>query len=421
MLAAPLTPDTQGIIGEAAIAALKPGAWVINVARGELVDERALARALRDGRLGGAVLDTFREEPLPASSPLYDLPNVILTPHTSWSSTRVLDRSVGLFCENLRRYAAGRAAGQRRRPDRGVLTEASASSGGDRHNQPMQIAIVGLAGAGKTTVFNTLTRGHAETGGYGGLQLNVGVVKVPDERLGRLAEVFHPKKIVHADVTYVDLPAPPASSEGRVGTDELPAEHLARLREADALIHVVRAWDDAAHPHAVGVRGPGPRPRAARPRVHARRPRDDRPPPGAAQCRRRPPRHAGGARGERARGGDPRAAQGRARGRAARSATRPSTRTSEKAIRGFRFLTQKPVLVLLNVGEGDLARRTGADRADHGGLRPPPRDGRRAVGEDRDGAGRARARRGGGVHGGARARRVEPRPGHRACPTGWSA
>ena len=70
----------------------------------------------------------------------------------------------------------------------------------------MQIAIVGLAGCGKTTVFNTLTRGHAETGGYGGLQLNVGVVKVPDERLDRLAEVFKPKKIVHADVTYVDLP-----------------------------------------------------------------------------------------------------------------------------------------------------------------------------------------------------------------------
>lgn len=107
VLAAPLTLDTRGLIGDEAIARLKPGAWVINVARGELVDERALGRALRDGRLGGAVLDTFREEPLPPSSPLYDLPNVILTPHTSWSSTRVLDRSVDLFCENLRLYAAG--------------------------------------------------------------------------------------------------------------------------------------------------------------------------------------------------------------------------------------------------------------------------------------------------------------------------
>ena len=81
----------------------------------------------------------------------------------------------------------------------------------------MQIAIVGLAGSGKTTVFNTLTRGDAQTGGFGGMELHVGVVKVPDERLDRLAAIFHPKKIVHADVTYVDLPAPPASSEGRVG------------------------------------------------------------------------------------------------------------------------------------------------------------------------------------------------------------
>ena len=92
----------------------------------------------------------------------------------------------------------------------------------------MQIAIVGLAGSGKTTVFNTLTRGHAETGGYGGVTLNVGVVKVPDERLDKLAEIFKPKKIVTADVTYVDLPAPPASSEGRVGTEELPADYACR-------------------------------------------------------------------------------------------------------------------------------------------------------------------------------------------------
>src|SRR3954464_6459415 len=116
----------------------------------------------------------------------------------------------------------------------------------------MPTAIVGLAGAGKTTVFNTLTRGTAQTGGYGGLQLNVGVVKVPDERLDRLAELFRPKKNRHADVTHVDLPAPPASSDGRVGTEELPAEHLARLREADALIHVVRAWDDPSFPHPAG-------------------------------------------------------------------------------------------------------------------------------------------------------------------------
>jgi phosphoglycerate dehydrogenase-like enzyme len=107
VLATPLTPETESMINEQTLALMKPGAWLINVARGRLVDERALLRALRDGSLGGAVLDTFREEPLPSNSPFYDLPNAIVTPHTSWSSGRVLDRSVELFCDNLRRYASG--------------------------------------------------------------------------------------------------------------------------------------------------------------------------------------------------------------------------------------------------------------------------------------------------------------------------
>ena len=218
----------------------------------------------------------------------------------------------------------------------------------------MQIAIVGLASAGKTTVFNTLTRGHAETGGYGALQLNVGVVKVPDARLERLADLFHPKKVVHADVTYVDLPAPPTSSEGRVGTDELPAEHMARLREADALIHVVRAWDDAAHPHPAGSVDPA---------------RDieqldlefmlaD-----LAMIERRLERlNAGGGRhGTPAeREANEREGQILVRLKAVLEGDRPIRDEAldaddEKAIRGFRFLTQKPVLILVNVGEGDLA------------------------------------------------------------------
>jgi len=107
VLAAPLTPETEDMIDAEALAGMKASAWLINVARGRLIDERALLNALRDGRLGGAVLDTFRDEPLPPTSPFYDLPNVIVTPHTSWSSGRVLDRSVELFCDNLRRYAAG--------------------------------------------------------------------------------------------------------------------------------------------------------------------------------------------------------------------------------------------------------------------------------------------------------------------------
>jgi phosphoglycerate dehydrogenase-like enzyme len=107
VLAAPLTPQTEDMINDETLALVKPGAWLINVARGRLIDERALLRALREGPLGGAVLDTFREEPLASMSSFYDLPNVIVTPHTAWSSGRVLDRSVELFCDNLRRFATG--------------------------------------------------------------------------------------------------------------------------------------------------------------------------------------------------------------------------------------------------------------------------------------------------------------------------
>jgi phosphoglycerate dehydrogenase-like enzyme len=107
VLALPLTRETENLIDGAALAAMKRGAWLINVARGGLVDERALVRALNEGRIGGAVLDTFREEPLSPDSPFYDLPNVIVTPHTSWSSGRVLDRTIELFCDNLVRFAAG--------------------------------------------------------------------------------------------------------------------------------------------------------------------------------------------------------------------------------------------------------------------------------------------------------------------------
>ncbi len=217
----------------------------------------------------------------------------------------------------------------------------------------MQIAIVGLAGSGKTTVFNTLTRGHAETGGFGGLQLNVGVVKVPDDRLDQLAAIFKPKKLVQADVTYADLPAPPASSAGRIGTEELPPEHLARLRDSDALLHVVRAFDDPALPHPAGSVDPW---------------RDlgnldvefilaD-----LAVVERRLDRlRATGRHGTPAeREANEREEVVLRELHGALSAGLPIRDTAldadaEKAIRGFRFLTQKPVLVLLNVGEGDIA------------------------------------------------------------------
>jgi len=107
VLAAPLTPETEGMIDEAAVGAMKRDAWLINVARGRLVDDTALIRALRDNRIGGAALDTFRDEPLPPGSAYWELPNVILTPHTAWSSARVLDRSIDLFCDNLVRFSRG--------------------------------------------------------------------------------------------------------------------------------------------------------------------------------------------------------------------------------------------------------------------------------------------------------------------------
>ncbi len=109
VLAAPLTPETEGMIDEAAIGSMKKDAWLINVARGRLIDDTALLRGLRDHRIGGAALDTFRDEPLPPGSPYWDLPNVILTPHTAWSSARVLDRSIDLFCDNLLRFGRGEA------------------------------------------------------------------------------------------------------------------------------------------------------------------------------------------------------------------------------------------------------------------------------------------------------------------------
>jgi ribosome-binding ATPase len=217
----------------------------------------------------------------------------------------------------------------------------------------MQIAIVGLAGAGKTTVFNTLTRGNVQTGGFGGMELHVGVVKVPDERLDRLAAIFHPRKIVHADVTYVDLPAPPASSEGRIGTEELPAEHLARLRDSDALLHVVRAWDDPHHPHPAGS-------------VDAWRDLEqldlefvlaD-----LAMVDRRLERlHGSGRHGTPAeRESNEREAAilerlrvGLVVGQPIRDAVLDAD--EERALRGFGFLSQKPLLLLLNVGEADLA------------------------------------------------------------------
>ena len=103
----PLTRATEGILDEEALARMKKGACLINIARGRLIREEALVRALESGRLAGAGLDVFSEEPLPESSPLYRLPGVILTPHVGGLHPHYLDRATSLLIVNLGRYLKG--------------------------------------------------------------------------------------------------------------------------------------------------------------------------------------------------------------------------------------------------------------------------------------------------------------------------
>jgi phosphoglycerate dehydrogenase-like enzyme len=87
---------------------MKPTATLINVARGRIVDEAALIRALEDGIIGGACLDVFAVEPLPETSPLWDMPNVFITPHNSGVSPSNMERAMSMFVENLARYVQGK-------------------------------------------------------------------------------------------------------------------------------------------------------------------------------------------------------------------------------------------------------------------------------------------------------------------------
>jgi D-2-hydroxyacid dehydrogenase (NADP+) len=102
-LTCPLTPETEGLIGEAQLAAMKPSAYLVNVARGRVVQEEPLLRALRAGRIAGAGLDTFHEEPLPPDSPFWTFDNVVITPHTAGETQRYEANIVDLLIENLAR------------------------------------------------------------------------------------------------------------------------------------------------------------------------------------------------------------------------------------------------------------------------------------------------------------------------------
>jgi phosphoglycerate dehydrogenase-like enzyme len=108
VIAAPETPETKHLMGEPQLARMKPGARLINVARGSLLDESALVRALSSGALGGAALDVAETEPLPPESPLWKAPNLFITPHTSAISDRLWNRQTSLFMELLERWFDGR-------------------------------------------------------------------------------------------------------------------------------------------------------------------------------------------------------------------------------------------------------------------------------------------------------------------------
>lgn len=108
VLALPLTPETKGLIGEAELRSMKPTAYLINIARGEIVDEAALVRALEEGWIAGAGLDVFATEPLPSESRLWELPNVVFSPHIAGGMEDYVQRATEVFCENLRRYLDGK-------------------------------------------------------------------------------------------------------------------------------------------------------------------------------------------------------------------------------------------------------------------------------------------------------------------------
>ena len=107
VVAAPLTPDTRGLVSAAAIAAMKPSAVMINVGRGAVIDEPALIEALRHKRIRGAALDVFEQEPLPAGHPLYGLDNLLLSPHCADHTQTWIDDAMQFYCSNLERFIRG--------------------------------------------------------------------------------------------------------------------------------------------------------------------------------------------------------------------------------------------------------------------------------------------------------------------------
>ena len=107
VVALPLTPETRGFLGEEQFKAMKRTAFLINIARGQIVQEEALVRALREGWIAGAAVDVFAQEPLPPESEMWEVPNLIVTPHMAGNFSAYLDRVMDILRENLRRFVAG--------------------------------------------------------------------------------------------------------------------------------------------------------------------------------------------------------------------------------------------------------------------------------------------------------------------------
>ncbi|HET6380507.1 MAG TPA: DUF933 domain-containing protein [candidate division Zixibacteria bacterium] len=220
----------------------------------------------------------------------------------------------------------------------------------------MQVTIVGLPGAGKTTVFNALTGGHAETGGFSGGRAapNIGVVKVPDPRLDALSALFTPRRTTPADVTYVDVAIPPgAAREGTVQPDV-----LAQIRNADALLHVARAFEG----------GVADRPADPWRDVEELDLEFTVADLDVVQKRLERLRTAGrhGSPSEREQNALEEELLGRlephlAAGRPLRAFS--LTDDEERRLRGFRFLTQKPMLVVLNIDESRLGEAAALEAA----------------------------------------------------------
>jgi hypothetical protein len=216
----------------------------------------------------------------------------------------------------------------------------------------MDVGIIGLAQAGKTTVFNAVTRGKAQTGFGAAHEPNIGVVKVPDPRLDTLAAMFRPKKVTPAEIRYVDFP--PAGAH--FGKGEGPGgAFLNEVRRVDALMHVVRAFHNPAVPHPEGTIDPA-RDIAT---LELELAFAD-----LAVIERRLERLEAELRAVRAgeRGAGERERALLTRLKAALEAERPLraldlSDEEERLIAGFRFLTRKPMLILLNVGEEDIAHR----------------------------------------------------------------